>query len=66
MDGSWTRSPGQTRHVGVRGDKIVAISDRPLAGSATMIDATSQVVAPGFIDPHWHGAIGTGASTTAI
>jgi N-acyl-D-aspartate/D-glutamate deacylase len=45
-----------TRHVGVRGDKIVAISDRPLAGSATMIDATGQVVAPGFIDGHCHGA----------
>jgi len=44
------------RHVGVRGDKIVAISDRPLAGSATMIDATGQVVAPGFIDGHCHGA----------
>jgi len=42
------------RHVGVRGDKIVAISARPLRGK-TQIDATGLVVAPGFIDLHSHG-----------
>jgi N-acyl-D-aspartate/D-glutamate deacylase len=42
------------RHVGIRGGKITAISESPLAGRTT-IDATGKVVAPGFIDLHAHG-----------
>jgi N-acyl-D-aspartate/D-glutamate deacylase len=42
------------RSVGIRGGKIVAISDRPLAGKQT-IEARGLVVAPGFIDLHQHG-----------
>ena len=42
------------RHVGVRAGKVEAISEAPLAG-ARVIDATSHVVAPGFVDLHEHG-----------
>src|SRR5262245_45283098 len=42
------------RHVGIRAGKIEAISDTPLAGTR-VIDATSHVVAPGFVDLHEHG-----------
>jgi hypothetical protein len=41
------------RHVGVRGDRIAAVSAAPLAGRET-IDARGLVVAPGFIDLHRH------------
>ena len=41
------------KHVGIRDGSIVAISDQPLIGEAT-IDATDLVVAPGFIDVHSH------------
>jgi N-acyl-D-aspartate/D-glutamate deacylase len=41
-------------HVGIVGDRIEAISDRPLQGKQT-IDATGLVVAPGLIDIHSHG-----------
>jgi N-acyl-D-aspartate/D-glutamate deacylase len=41
------------RHVGIRGDRIVAVSEAPLQGRET-IDATGLVVAPGFIDLHRH------------
>lgn len=42
------------RNVGVRGGKIVQISEQPLQGKQT-IDAHGLVVAPGFIDLHEHG-----------
>lgn len=42
------------RNVGIRGDRIVEISEAPLSGK-TVIDATGLVVAPGFIDLHAHG-----------
>jgi N-acyl-D-aspartate/D-glutamate deacylase len=42
------------RHVGIRGAKIAAISETPLAGR-TVIEASGKVVAPGFIDLHAHG-----------
>ncbi len=41
------------RDVGVEGGRIAAISKQPLLGAAE-IDATSMVVAPGFIDLHSH------------
>ncbi len=43
------------RHVGVRGDRIVAVSPEPLPGGRDTIDARGLVVAPGFIDLHRHG-----------
>lgn len=42
------------RFVGIRGNKVVAISKNPIRGRTT-IDATGLVVAPGFIDPISHG-----------
>lgn len=42
------------RSLGVRGGTIAAIEPGPLTGT-TVIDATGQVVAPGFIDLHRHG-----------
>jgi dihydroorotase len=42
------------RNVGVRDGKIAAVSASPLEG-ASVIDATGLIVAPGFIDLHWHG-----------
>jgi N-acyl-D-aspartate/D-glutamate deacylase len=41
------------RNVGVRGGKIVEISDKVLRGKET-IDAHRLIVAPGFIDLHQH------------
>jgi N-acyl-D-aspartate/D-glutamate deacylase len=40
--------------VGVRNGQVVALSARPLVG-ARRVDATGLVVAPGFINLHWHG-----------
>ena len=42
------------RHIGIRSDKIEAVSTAPLAG-ARVIDAFRYIVAPGFIDLHEHG-----------
>jgi N-acyl-D-aspartate/D-glutamate deacylase len=42
------------RHIGVRGGKIVTISETPLAGQP-QIEAKNLIVAPGFIDLHSHG-----------
>jgi N-acyl-D-aspartate/D-glutamate deacylase len=42
------------RNVGIRGGKVVALSEKPLTGN-TFIDAKGLVVAPGFIDLHEHG-----------
>lgn len=42
-----------TRHVGIRDDRVVAVSEAPLQGRET-IDATGLVVVPGFIDLHRH------------
>ena len=41
------------RHVGIKGDRIVSISETPLKAK-TSIDASGLIVAPGFIDYHWH------------
>ncbi|GAA3512998.1 amidohydrolase family protein [Aeromicrobium panaciterrae] len=46
------------RHVGITGDRVVAVSVEPLIGRQR-IDAHGLVVAPGFVDLHSHGqAIG--------
>lgn len=46
------------RHIGITGDRILAVSKTRLHGSRT-IDARGLVVSPGFVDLHSHGqAIG--------
>ena len=42
------------REVGIRAGKIAALSESPLEGRQ-VVDASSLVVAPGFIDLHEHG-----------
>lgn len=42
------------RNVGIRGDRIDAISEGPLRGDV-IVDVAGLVVAPGFIDLHAHG-----------
>jgi N-acyl-D-aspartate/D-glutamate deacylase len=42
------------RHIGIRGGKIVGISQIPLT-ARRVIDASGLMVAPGFIDLHSHG-----------
>src|ERR1035438_5971822 len=42
------------RYIGIRGDKIAAISATALKGK-TVVDVKGLVVAPGFIDLHSHG-----------
>ena len=42
------------RHVGIRQGVITTISEVPLKAN-TLIDAEGMVVAPGFINLHWHG-----------
>jgi dihydroorotase len=42
------------RNVGINGNRIAAISVRPLRGKQTL-DVSGLVVAPGFIDLHAHG-----------
>jgi N-acyl-D-glutamate deacylase len=42
------------RHVGIKGGRIAAISQRPLGGKE-LLKADGLVVAPGFIDLHAHG-----------
>jgi N-acyl-D-aspartate/D-glutamate deacylase len=42
------------RHVGILNGTIVEISEGPLSAK-TVLDASGKVVAPGFINLHWHG-----------
>lgn len=43
----------QKLHIGIKEGQIVTISESPLEASM-MIDASSLIVSPGFIDPHGH------------
>jgi len=42
------------RNIGIRGDRIVNISERPLQGRE-VVEVSGYVIAPGFIDLHAHG-----------
>ncbi|MFR9723280.1 N-acyl-D-amino-acid deacylase family protein [Streptomyces sp. MS19] len=48
-----TGAPARPLHVGVRDGRIAALATEPLAARRE-IDATGQVVTPGFIDLHSH------------
>ncbi|WP_309722306.1 amidohydrolase family protein, partial [Armatimonas sp.] len=43
--------------VGIIGDKIVAIGELSQSAATKVIDATGQVIAPGFIDIHTHSDV---------
>jgi N-acyl-D-aspartate/D-glutamate deacylase len=49
-------SPARVAHVGIRGDRVVAISDAPFPRHAARraIDARGKWVTPGFVDLHTH------------
>ena len=53
------------RDVGIRGNQIVAISERPLSGTR-VIEASGLVVAPGFIDLHQHDLTAAGYRLKAM
>lgn len=55
VDGTGTR--GYRADLGIQGDKIVAIGDLSEAEARETIDATGEIVAPGFIDMHTHSDI---------
>lgn len=48
-------------NVGIRDGRIVEISEDPLTGAET-VDATGHIVAPGFIDTHFHFQMPVGYS----
>jgi N-acyl-D-amino-acid deacylase len=55
-----TGSPWFRGEIGVRGDQIAAIARRIDAQASRIIDASNQVVAPGFVDIHVHALGGAG------
>jgi N-acyl-D-aspartate/D-glutamate deacylase len=42
------------RYLGLRGGRVASVSEAPLVGTER-VDASGLVVAPGFINLHWHG-----------
>jgi N-acyl-D-aspartate/D-glutamate deacylase len=53
------------RDVGIRGNQIVALSEKPLSGKR-VIEAKGLVVAPGFIDLHQHDLTPAGLKVKAL
>jgi N-acyl-D-amino-acid deacylase len=49
-----TGAPGRAADVAIEGDRIAAVGPKLAGEAARTIDATGQVVAPGFIDAHSH------------
>src|SRR5262249_17873922 len=45
--------------VRVRGDRIEEVSDRRLRGNAKRVDASGQLLLPGFVSGHTHGCAAT-------
>ena len=53
-----TGGPARSGSIGIVGDRIVSLDAPENATAATTIDASGQVVMPGFIDPHTHALSG--------
>ncbi|MFZ5751406.1 MAG: amidohydrolase family protein [Pseudomonadota bacterium] len=49
-----TLPDGRVADIGIRGGTIVAVEPRIEAGAGRVIDATGDLVAPPFVDPHFH------------
>lgn len=49
-----TLPDGQTRDIGIKGDRITAIDALGDASAGQVIDATGDLVSPPFVDPHFH------------
>lgn len=62
IDGSG--SPARRADVGISGDRIAAVGDLRRASASETIDASGQIVAPGFIDLHSHAFDLTGDGGT--
>jgi N-acyl-D-amino-acid deacylase len=56
IDGSGERS-ARPADVAIVADRIVAVDSLEHATASTVIDATGQIVCPGFIDVHLHSEI---------
>ncbi|CAN5612932.1 D-aminoacylase [soil metagenome] len=51
------RNPGFAADIGITYGRVAAIGHLPDASAARIIDATGQVVSPGFIDVHLHSEV---------
>jgi|GEM_PF-15101 len=49
-----TGAPAQRGDIAIRGDRIVAVGSFPIDPRARVVDVSSLIVAPGFIDLHTH------------
>ena len=61
-----TGSPRRQADVAVRGDRIVAVGSFEVDPKAKVIDASSLIVAPGFIDLHTHSDEGITQEKTRL
>ena len=48
------RTSGTRSDIGIRGERIAQVGDLAAAEAAQVIDASGQIVCPGFIDVHTH------------
>ncbi len=61
-----TGAPARRADVAVRGDRIVAVGSFPIDPRRKVIDVSSLVVAPGFIDLHTHSDDGITEARTRL
>ena len=61
-----TGAPARQADVAIRGDRIVAVGSFEIDPEAKVIDASSLVVAPGFIDLHTHSDPGITEPATRL
>ena len=61
-----TGAPARPADVAVRGDRIVAVGRLPVEPGTKIIDASTWIVAPGFIDLHTHSDEGITKPSTRL
>lgn len=52
-----TLTPPRNTNIGIKGDRIVSVDAAADAQADLVVDASGQVVVPGFIDPHTHAGV---------